>query len=62
MIELKDIIGWGIALIVAVIGVSSIFIFKSQKKERNNVKQNVFRGSNNYLAGGDINISKNNEE
>ena len=55
MIELKDIVGWGIAIVIAILGVSKIVFHSknSSKKEHNTVNQNV-DGDNNVLAGGDV--------
>ena len=55
MFEFKDLIGWGVAIVVALIGVSSVAIKskKNNKKENNTVKQNV-KGKNNVVVGGDV--------
>lgn len=64
--ELKDIIGWVITLVVAVIGVSSIAIKcihkNSSKNVRNNISQTIANGDGNIQAGGDVHQSTQNDE
>ena len=57
--EIKDVVGWIVALVVAIIGVSSIVIKRNQKISNRNMKntmnQTITNGDNNVQAGGDVN-------
>lgn len=57
--DVKDVIGWVVALVVAVIGVSSIVVKRNQKINNRNMKntinQTITNGDNNVQAGGDVN-------
>ncbi|MBQ3546738.1 MAG: hypothetical protein IJA34_17405 [Lachnospiraceae bacterium] len=56
--DVKDVIGWIVALVVAIIGVSSIVIKRNQKISNRNMKntinQTITNGDNNVQAGGDV--------
>ena len=56
--EIKDVVGWIVALVVAIIGVSSIVIKRNQKISNRNMKntmnQTITNGDNNVQAGGDV--------
>lgn len=57
--EIKDVVGWIVALVVAIIGESSIVIKRNQKISNRNMKntmnQTITNGDNNVQAGGDVN-------
>lgn len=53
--EIKDIVGWIVAIIVAVIGVSAITINLKRKNSGNTINQTINNGNGNIQAGGDVN-------
>ena len=61
MVEIKDVIGWAVAIIIAILGVSSIKFYRKSKNTGNTINQSV-TGDNNKTAAGDINITVNKEE
>lgn len=60
--ELKDIIGWIIAIIAAIIGVSAITIKITSKNDKNRINQTISNGNGNIQAGGDVNANQKNED
>ncbi len=63
MVEIKDVIGWAVAIILAILGVSSIKFYRKNKNKNtgNTINQSV-TGDNNKTAAGDISITVNKEE
>ena len=60
--ELKDIIDWVVAIIIAVIGVSTFVAIRSNKNSKNNINQSISNGDGNIQAGGDVFNNSNNKE
>lgn len=56
--EIKDIIGWIVAIITAIIGVSAITIHLKRKNIRNSINQTINNGNGNIQAGGDVNYNQ----
>lgn len=52
--EIKDIVGWIVAIIVAVIGVSAITINLKRKNSGNTINQTINNGNGNIQAGKDV--------
>ena len=60
--ELKDIIDWVLTIIIAVIGVSTFVVIRSNKNSRNKINQSISNGDGNIQAGGDVFYNSNNKE
>lgn len=61
-INIKDIIGWIVAIIAAIIGVSAIKIKAASKNGKNTINQTINNGNGNIQAGGDVNNSQKNTD
>lgn len=62
--NIKDIVGWIVAIIVAVVGVSK-FVIKNKSrsdKSRNVINQTIEHGDGNIQAGRDVNNKYNGGE
>ena len=53
-IEIKDIVGWIVAIIVSVIGVSAITINLKKKNSGNTINQIINNGNGNIQSGKDV--------
>ena len=64
--DVKDIIGWVVTVVVAIIGVSSIVVKCNKKNNNRNMKntinQTIINGENNVQAGGDVNQNMQGDE
>ncbi len=61
--EINDIVGWIVAIIAAVIGVSAITINLKRKNSGNTINQTINNGNGNIQVGKDVtNIQKHSDE
>ena len=62
MVEIKDVIEWGVLIVAALIGgIAGIKIWKRNRvtNSNNKINQSVNNGDGNLLAGGNVTMTKN---